>query len=418
MQNADLEPTTPTDDEHSVVIRIVVYGPASAGKTTTARSLGEGLGRTIATPEEDEDGTTVYFDWMEHVGGRYNGRPILTQVLTVPGHDRSRRIALLLQADVVIYVADTSPTGMVESLALWEELRDEVGKLGTEPGIIVQANKRDHPAAVSIRTFRSWMGLDEEQRVIETVASDGDGVRQTYVFAVRAGLERLARHDDLDAVALDPAKVLADLSTVASEATVDRRSVTEAPAPVRAGTEAPASSDPTSSPEPTIPAEASPSHDPAAVAELATATEPTPTPVIAPAPAPAPPDALPTRPLSIDRLAAREERRVSNDTVPSAPQPTAPPAPAHAAAPAAPTTPVDPLAGIPPRPAPRGRSGRPPLAARLEEANRLGNESAPPPPAAGSTPLPPPVEHHGQVDDTGDAGDPRLLRRLFRGRRL
>lgn len=175
----------------SVVLCIVVYGPASAGKTSTARTLAKGFGQTIHTPEEEDDGTTVYFDWLEYLGGRHEGQPILTQLLTVPGHDRDRRLALLERADVIIFVADTSPDGMAKTVELHQEMLDELHRIGSDPGIVIQANKRDHPSAVSIDDFRLALGLDPDETVIETVASSGEGVRQAFIYAVRNGLDRV-----------------------------------------------------------------------------------------------------------------------------------------------------------------------------------------------------------------------------------
>src|SRR4051795_10807477 len=92
-------------------LRIVVDGASTAGKTTTARSLGARLGRPVITPEE-VDGRTLLFDWMDHEGGRSDGRPVRTQVAAVPSHLPRLPARLLVTADVVFFVADTSATGM------------------------------------------------------------------------------------------------------------------------------------------------------------------------------------------------------------------------------------------------------------------------------------------------------------------
>jgi hypothetical protein len=72
--------------EQAVVISVVYHGPPEAGKTTTLRTLARGFGREVYTPEE-RDGRTVHFDWLEHIGGRFEGSPIRCQIVSVPRLD-------------------------------------------------------------------------------------------------------------------------------------------------------------------------------------------------------------------------------------------------------------------------------------------------------------------------------------------
>ena len=63
-------------DRDCVVVRIVYDGTARSGKTTTLRSLGVSLGREVETPAETE-GRTLYFDWLDYTGGRFDQRMAL-----------------------------------------------------------------------------------------------------------------------------------------------------------------------------------------------------------------------------------------------------------------------------------------------------------------------------------------------------
>jgi signal recognition particle receptor subunit beta len=173
-------------------LRIVVDGASGAGKTSTARALGARLGQPVATAGEDADGRTVLFDWMEYVGGRHEGAPIRAQLVTVPGHLPDRRAALLQTADVVLFVADSTRRGLATSAAAYRELRDQVALRARPPAVLVQANKRDLADAVPLPLLRDALGLDEQVLVIETIALDGDGVRQAFVYAVRLALPGLA----------------------------------------------------------------------------------------------------------------------------------------------------------------------------------------------------------------------------------
>lgn len=172
------------------VVRIVVHGPSGAGKTTTARSLGERLGRPVETPAEDAAGRTTLFDWLEYEGGRYDGRPIRAQVVTVPGHDPDRRARILADADAVLFVADTTSAGIGASREVLDEVRAQLSARTPRPSLVVQANKRDAPEARPMADVHADLGLDDEV-VIETVATDGTGVRQAFVYSVRAALALL-----------------------------------------------------------------------------------------------------------------------------------------------------------------------------------------------------------------------------------
>ncbi|HEY5934454.1 MAG TPA: hypothetical protein VIU61_07465, partial [Kofleriaceae bacterium] len=70
---------------NEIVIRVVYDGPPEAGKTTSMRALATSFNQTSVTPEENSAGRTQWFDWMEYVGGRFEGSQIRCQVISVPG---------------------------------------------------------------------------------------------------------------------------------------------------------------------------------------------------------------------------------------------------------------------------------------------------------------------------------------------
>lgn len=174
----------------AVVVRIVYDGPPTAGKTTTLRALAQRLGQgQVVTPEES-GGRTVYFDWLEYVGGRFEGREIRCQIISVPGQRAlaPRRKLLLDTADAVVFVADTSRDGIAESTRHLDELLQTLsGADAPRPGVVLQANKRDLPDAAPLDRLRRTHGL----AVVESVASQGEGTREAFVFAVRLALDRV-----------------------------------------------------------------------------------------------------------------------------------------------------------------------------------------------------------------------------------
>ena len=179
-------------DEHAVVIHIVYDGPPEAGKTTSVRALAKSFGREVYTPEE-EHGRTVFFDWLEHTGGRFEGAPIHCQIASVPGQTRwlERRLYFVERADTVVFVGDTSAGGWAATL---ERLRDLRGRLdqrdGPPVGVVFQANRRDAADAVPLDVVRRSIAT-ERVAIVESVAIDGSGVREAFVLAVRLALDRV-----------------------------------------------------------------------------------------------------------------------------------------------------------------------------------------------------------------------------------
>ncbi len=180
------------DPRHQqIVLRIVYDGPALAGKTTSLRALARALGSEIYSGGEAE-GRTLFLDWVDYVGGLFQGMPIHCQLLSVPGQTvlEARRRRLLETADAVVFVADSRPGQREENLRSFAGLQATLRDEDPRPGIVVQANKRDVDQALSLDSLRSDLGDGTMLAMTESVAESGEGVRETFVLAVRLALDR------------------------------------------------------------------------------------------------------------------------------------------------------------------------------------------------------------------------------------
>jgi signal recognition particle receptor subunit beta len=179
---------------NAVVIRVVYDGSPLAGKTTSIRSLGEGLGAGVSTPAE-VNGRTVYFDWLDYTGGLFEGHRIRCQIISVPGQASlaARRRRLLESADAVVFVGDSTPGGFDSDCAYLAGLHSVLRELPGPPvGIVLQANKRDLPDAIPLEKLRCMLDeLGMKMGVVESVATEGSGIREAFVFAVRLALDRV-----------------------------------------------------------------------------------------------------------------------------------------------------------------------------------------------------------------------------------
>lgn len=182
------------EEKNQIVIRIVYDGLALSGKTTTLRMLANSLEQQFYTPEEMY-GRTVFFDWVGYTGGLFEGYQIRCQIITVPGQSfwAVRRKHIIDSADAVIYVGDTTRGRFADSLNGLKSLHEQLRQLPEPPvGIIFQANKRDLVDTVPLDEIQRALGEAVKGiAVVESVAAEGSGIRQAFVFGVRLCLDRV-----------------------------------------------------------------------------------------------------------------------------------------------------------------------------------------------------------------------------------
>ncbi|HYQ04825.1 MAG TPA: GTPase domain-containing protein [Polyangiaceae bacterium] len=181
------------DDTRGVlVVRIVYDGPALSGKTTSLRALAKGVSSKVECPAELA-GRTLFFDWVDYVGGLFDGRQIRCQIVSVPGQKElaHRRKLLIETADALVLVLDTRRMEWEFGLG-W--VRDTVPFCrGKSPpvGLVLQANKRDAPDAVSTEEIQRSLQRVTPVAVVPSTATSGEGIREAFVLAVRLALDRV-----------------------------------------------------------------------------------------------------------------------------------------------------------------------------------------------------------------------------------
>ena len=144
-------------------------------------SLAQLFGRQVETPEQ-RLGRTIYFDWLDYQGGQVAGQPICCRVIGVPGQAElaDRRATILRAADVVVFVADTTAAGFPESRRHFADLRRRLE--GRAVPVVLQLNKRDAADALPVDQVRTE--LDPELLALETTATEGSGLRETFILAI------------------------------------------------------------------------------------------------------------------------------------------------------------------------------------------------------------------------------------------
>ena len=231
-------------DSTPVTLRIVAWGPRDAGKSETLKSLAAGLNQQAAS-EGNGVRSSEYFEWMDYVGGRHHGQPIEVQFVVI-GNDTPPSVIQYLfeSANSVMFVADSTSTGVDESVALFREVFRFLSTLGPPPPpVVVQANRRSDTDVIPGADLRDRLDLDDEVTLVETFATTGAGTRQAFVYAVRNGLEHYtASTDEIEprpALESSPEELGARLALVESGSSV--ADVEAEPAPASAPESAPVS---------------------------------------------------------------------------------------------------------------------------------------------------------------------------------
>jgi signal recognition particle receptor subunit beta len=166
--------------------RIVLWGIAGSGKSTTLRTIHarlrpESRGELVRLPSRLDP--TVFAESLSISLGEMGGRPMQIEVVAVPGGDDQAmtRKQLLDQVDGVVLVLDCSPARIDANLAAIDELKQSLAAYGQRLEslpIVLQYNKRDVADPFAIESLHRKIALGEAA-VFETIATSGHGILPT-----------------------------------------------------------------------------------------------------------------------------------------------------------------------------------------------------------------------------------------------
>ncbi len=184
-----------------ITLKVVYYGPALGGKTTNLIQIHDHVAvdkRSEMISLKTAEDRTLFFDFMEVKLGSIVGLLPRVQLYTVPGQARyeASRKLVLRGADGVVFVADSQLSRQKENLESWVSMHQHLASNGTTTAcfpIVVQLNKRDLPAAVSLQLFRRVMNVNGDFPIIEAVALDGCGVRESLRLILERVVTRLRK---------------------------------------------------------------------------------------------------------------------------------------------------------------------------------------------------------------------------------
>ncbi len=175
------------NEARQIKIKIVYYGPAVGGKTTSLRHIHRIIDperRTKLYSLNTADDRTLFFDLLSLNLGRIRGYQLTLQLYTVPGqvqYDATRR-TVLAGADGIVFVADSQIDQRQPNLDSLANLHENMAANGLDTGktpLVFQFNKRDLSPIQTLEEMEE--ALNSERRPsFPAVATSGDGVLDVF----------------------------------------------------------------------------------------------------------------------------------------------------------------------------------------------------------------------------------------------
>jgi len=167
----------------TVGVKIVFFGPAMSGKTTSIQWLFSSLDfADKLTSIENTVGRTMFCDFGTIPFALGDSWTINAHIWSATGQDfyRSTREVVLVGSDGIVFVADSQEHLLNENLASWKELISIVSDEERPLPIVVCLNKQDLPNAIDEERLRKHLNLPSSIPVIKSVARSGHNVLEAF----------------------------------------------------------------------------------------------------------------------------------------------------------------------------------------------------------------------------------------------
>ena len=190
--------------DKTISIKIVYFGPAFSGKTTSIKSLFSHFGKGKALESiESTVNRTLFFDYGT-VTFQNQEWKLKLHIYTTTGQDFYfvTRPVTLLAVDGIIFVVDSQEKVYDRNLASWQELISYFRESLQDLPIIIAFNKQDLPEKFNSRVFLREINYQEYNKVDTkyTIAISGEGVLDCFEDILRLILGKYYKHKLVSAV--------------------------------------------------------------------------------------------------------------------------------------------------------------------------------------------------------------------------
>jgi hypothetical protein len=185
--------------ERFLRVKILYYGPAAGGKTTSLQVL-----HRHARPDRRQElvsvntaqDRTILFDLLPLSTPAFRSYELRFQVVAVPGQKfyGATRKMLLKNADSIVFVANSATDRWQENLQSMKEMTEYLLDHGIEPSsipMVFQYNKRDLPDTTDIKIMERGLNARGAPS-FESVATEGRGVLEAFGAMLEKTMTELA----------------------------------------------------------------------------------------------------------------------------------------------------------------------------------------------------------------------------------
>lgn len=170
--------------KREIQIKIVYYGCAMSGKTTSLKGLFKQFNREdLVTSIDTTTGRTLFFDFgiLQLKGGEWT---VKISLYTATGQDfyASTRPSTLYGIDGIMFVVDSQKKYLSDNISSWNELNFYLQEKIFEIPIIICLNKRDLDDLIDSEFISGSFQLDKHKRIeiIQTIAIDSTGILEAF----------------------------------------------------------------------------------------------------------------------------------------------------------------------------------------------------------------------------------------------
>jgi len=178
--------------------KLIVAGPASAGKTTNLQYIYGKLKESFRGKFKSmnlQNDRMLFFDFTPSGQGSVHGYTVRFHVYTMAGevtHPSSWKM-VLKGADGVLFVADSGPDRMAANVASLKGVQASLAAYGKTLGdipCVIQCNKRDVPRALGLEEMGRLLNPGNSP-LVPAVAGTGEGVLESLFALVKMVLKGL-----------------------------------------------------------------------------------------------------------------------------------------------------------------------------------------------------------------------------------
>ncbi len=167
----------------TIGLKIVFFGPAMSGKTTSIRWLFSTFEcADDLTSIENTVGRTMFCDFGTIPFSLGDNWTINTHIWSATGQDfyRSTREVVLVGCDGIVFIADSQEHLLDENLASWRELVDLLSEEERPLPVVICLNKQDLPTAVDEERLRKHLNVPSSVPVLHSIAMNGHNIMEAF----------------------------------------------------------------------------------------------------------------------------------------------------------------------------------------------------------------------------------------------